>query len=176
MDLELETWRREWRAQTEPLPALKKKIHRQNLQIAAAIAAVSACLVIATVVAERTRSSFMAGLAAGIAFASVILGSYGWWVRRGAWKPAAQTTLAYLELSFRRAIARARTLRFSFYFLLAAMVLYAASLAWDRKAFSLLAVVILSAMAVELIFLRRLQRRKELEVAETRKLIEQARE
>ena len=31
-DLELETWQREWQEQTEPLPELKKKIKRQNLQ------------------------------------------------------------------------------------------------------------------------------------------------
>ena len=74
--------------------------------------------------------SLMAGLASGIAFASVVLGGYAWRVRREAWTPTAQTTLAYAELSYRRAVAKARTLRFSFHFLLVATVLLLATL-WD---------------------------------------------
>ena len=106
-DTELEIWQREWQEQTEPLPDLKKKIRRQNLKTVAAIFAVCVCLAISTAAALRTRSSFMAGMAVGIAFAGVFLGGYAWWVRRGAWKPTAQTTLAYAELSHRRAVAKA---------------------------------------------------------------------
>jgi hypothetical protein len=104
-DTELEIWRQEWRDQTEPLPELRKKIKRQNLRTAAAIVAIGVCLAVSTSVALKTRSPFMAGLAAGIVFASVFMGGYAWWVRRGAWKPTAQTTLAYAELVHRRAIA-----------------------------------------------------------------------
>jgi Flp pilus assembly protein TadB len=176
MDLELETWRSEWRTQTEPLPALKKKIRRQNLQTVAAVATIIALLIVAASLAVHTRSSFWAGLAAGIGFAGMTLGSFAWWVRQGAWKPAAQTTLAYLELSYKRAIARARTLQFSFYFLLITTMLFAALVAWDWKALAGWGALILAAMILELFFLRHLHRRKKLEIEETNRLIEQTRE
>jgi hypothetical protein len=43
IDAELETWRREWRDRAEPLPELKKKIKRQNLQTIAAGIVLAAC-------------------------------------------------------------------------------------------------------------------------------------
>jgi hypothetical protein len=176
MDLELETWRREWRTSTEPLPELKRKIRRQNLQTIAAVLAICVCLAFSTAEALRTRSSFMAGLAAGIAFTSVILGGYTWWVRRGAWKPAAQTTSAYLELSCKRAVAKARTIRFSFYFLLAAILLFAILFAWNWRAFSPREALILGALVMELFLFRRYGRRQNREIEETKKLLEQTRE
>ena len=169
-DTELETWQQEWRAQTEPLPDLKKKIRRQNLQIVAAIFAVGVCLAISTVVALRTRSPFVAGLAVGIAFAGLLLGGYAGWVRRGAWKPTAQTTLAYAELCYRRAIAKARTARFSFYFLLVATLLLASFVGWNWRRFRTRDGVIVAAMVAELFFLKHVERRKQRELEETEKL------
>jgi len=172
VDTELETWQREWRDQTEPLPELKKKIKRQNLRIVAAIAAVGVCLVSSTTQALRGRSSFMGGLAAGVWLASLLMGGYAWWVRRGAWKPTAQTTLAYAELSYKRAVARARTLRFAFYFLLAATVLYAAYAAWDWRAFPRQGPFVLAGMVLELFLFKHFRRRQRKEIEKTRKLME----
>jgi hypothetical protein len=171
-DTELDIWRREWRDHTEPLPDLKKKIRRQNLQTVAAIVAVCACLAISTVMALRTRSPFVAGLAAGIGFGALFLGGYAWWVKRGAWKPTAQTTLAYAELSYRRAIARARTARFSFYFLLVTTLLLATFVAWNWKHFRARDGVVVAALVTELFFLKHVARRKQREMEETRKLID----
>ncbi len=171
-DTELEIWQREWQEHTEPLPDLKKKIRRQNLRTVAAIFAVCVCLAISTAEALRTRSSFMAGMAAGIAFAGVFLGGYAWWVRRGAWKPTAQTTLAYAELCHRRAVAKARTARFSFYFLLVATLLLAALVGWNWTRFHARDGLILAALLTELFVLKHLERRKHREIEETRKLID----
>lgn len=171
-DTELEIWRQEWRDQTEPLPELRKKIKRQNLRTAAAIVAIGVCLAVSTSVALKTRSPFMAGLAAGIVFASVFMGGYAWWVRRGAWKPTAQTTLAYAELVHRRAIARARIVRFAFYFLLIATVLLAGFVAWNWKNFHARDGVIIAAMTVELFFMKHFGERKQREIEATRKLID----
>lgn len=171
-DTELEIWRQEWRDQTEPLPELRKKIKRQNLRTAAVIIAIGVCLAVSTLVALKTRSPFMAGLAAGIAFASVFMGGYAWWVRRGAWKPTAQTTLAYAELVHRRAIARARIVRFAFYFLLIATVLLAGFVAWNWKNFHARDGVIIAAMTVELFFMKHFGERKQREIEATRKLID----
>jgi Flp pilus assembly protein TadB len=176
IDTELEMWRREWRNQTEPFPALKRKIRRQNLRIVAAVAAIALCLVLATVGALRSRSSFMFGLVTGIAFAGVFQGGYAWWVRRGAWKPAAQTTLAYRELSHKRALATARTTRFSFYFLLIGTVLYAAFSAWNWRSFSTTAALVLAALVIEMVLLGDNRRRAKREIEETSKLLEQTRQ
>jgi hypothetical protein len=171
-DTELEAWRQEWRHQTEPLPELKKRIKRQNLSMVVAVITICACLALSTVEALRTRSSFMAGVAAGIGFASLLFGGYAWLVRRGAWRPTAQTTLAYAELSYKRAIAKARTLRFSFYFLLIATGLLTAFVAWNWKNFHARDGVIVAAMMVEMFFLRHYERRKRREIEETRKLLD----
>ena len=180
IDTELEMWRREWRDQTAPFPALKRKIRRQNLRIIAAVAAIALCLVLATVGALRSRSSFMAGLVVGIAFASVFQGGYAWWARRGAWKPAGQTTLAYAELSYKRALATARTTRFSFYFLLVGTVLYTGFVAWNWMAWTAApratGALVVAAMVIELFLLWDNRRRAKREIEETGKLLEQTRQ
>jgi hypothetical protein len=175
-DTELENWQREWRVATEPLPELKRKIRRQNQRTGAAIIASCACLAFSAVAAWRTHSSFLAGLAVGIGFAGVLLGGYGWWVRRGAWKPAAQTTLAYAELSYKRAVAKARTLRFSFYVLLSAAVLFAAFVSWNWDHFHIRDGVIIAAMVAEAFVLRRYEQRKQREIGEASKLVNDLKE
>ncbi len=171
-DTELEVWRREWRDQTEPLPDLKKKIRRQNLRTVAAIFAVCLCLVISTVTAARTRSPFIAGLAVGLALGGLFLGGYAWQVRRGAWKPTAQTTLAYAELSHRRAVAKARTLHFSFHLLLVTTLLLTTFVGWNWRRFHARDGMVIAALVAELFFLKYMARRKQREIEETRKLID----
>jgi hypothetical protein len=174
-DIELEVWQREWRDQTEPLPDFKKKIRRQNLQMVAGVLAICVCLAVSPVLALRTRTPFMAGLASGIAFASVLLGGYAWRVRLGAWKPTSQTTLAYAELSHRRAVAKAKTLRFSFYFLLVTVLLLATLLGWNWKRFHTRDGVVMAALVTELFFLKYLGRRKLREVEQTSTLLDDMR-
>jgi TRAP-type C4-dicarboxylate transport system permease large subunit len=175
-DLELENWRREWRVETEPVPDLKRKIHRQNLRMAAAVLAIGLCLTLSTAEALRRHSSFMGGMAIGIGFTSLLVGGYAWWVRRGAWKPTAQTTLAYAELSYKRAIAKVRTLRFAFYLLLTATVLFTGYVAWNWKHFEGRSVAIVTFMVIELFVFRYLSRRKKQEIEEIKKLIDEVKE
>jgi hypothetical protein len=176
IDTELETWRREWRDETEPLPDLKEKIKRQNLRMVASAVMMMALLAASTTMALRTRGSFVSGLASGLWAVSVVVGSYAWWVRRGTWKPVAQTTLAYLKLTHNRAVANARVLRFSFYFLLVTIVLFGAGAVWHGREFSALTAVILAALVAELGFLWHLGRRKRRAIERIAKLIEQTRE
>jgi Ca2+/Na+ antiporter len=175
-DSELETWQQEWCDRTEPLPKWKTKIKRQNLRMAVATIVISLFLALSTLWAVRTRSSFAMGLAAGGWLATVIAGSYAWWVRRGAWKPTAQTALAYIELAHRRAVAKARQLRFSFYFLLAVTLLFTAFLAWNGKALGARNLAILVALGIELVFFRQYRRRKQREAEQTKKLIDEMKE
>jgi predicted lysophospholipase L1 biosynthesis ABC-type transport system permease subunit len=175
-DTELERWQQEWREHTDPLPELKKKIRRQNWQTAAAIAAICACIVLATLAAIYRQSAFFAGSASGMGVASILLGGYAWWVKRGAWKPAANTTLAYAELTYKRAQAKARILRFAFYMLTVAAVLFSCFLAWNLKRVHPRDVFIDAALIAELFYIKRQERRKLQEMQETKKLIEDIRE
>lgn len=183
-DTELEIWRQEWRSETEPLPELKKQIKRQNRRVIAGAAILCLCLGLSTFAALRTRSSFAAGLAAGMWGSTLLLGSYAWWIRRGTWKPSAQTTRAYLELRYNRAAAKVRTLRAGSYLLAATVVLYSGLVAWDwffsshPSAYSAghrLGLVIIPAMIIELLFFRWCGRRKSQEMEETRKLLDELR-
>jgi Flp pilus assembly protein TadB len=175
-DVELDVWRREWRDRTEPFPALKRTIRRQNLRITAAVAAIAVCLILATVGAVRGRSSFMAGLVAGLSFASVVMGGYSWWVRRGAWRPAAQTTLAYADLAYKRAVAGVRTARFSFRFICIATILYAGFVAWNWRTFSATAGLVVAAMTIEILLLNDKRRRAIQGVETSRELFEQTKQ
>jgi hypothetical protein len=172
---ELETWRREWREVSDPLPDLKKKIRRQNRRMVLVVAILCFCLAASTVAALRTGNSFLSGLAAGLWVTSVLSGCCSWWVRRGTWRPAAQTTRAFLELSYKRAVAKSQTIRFCVYFLAIAMLLYAGALLyfWSTSSLKPLGLLVFAAMIAELFFLRRLGRRKQREVQETRRLLEQ---
>lgn len=175
-DSELETWQQEWRAQTQPLPELKRKIRRQNLRTVAAVVLICLCLAVSATAAFRNHSSLMAGAATGISFAGLFLGAFGWWVQRGAWKPTAQTTLAYAQLCYKRAVAKVRILRFAFYFLLVATVLYAGFVVWNWKHFGALSWTMVAVLIVELFFIRNRRRRKEHDLEETKKLLDTIRE
>lgn len=172
VDTELEAWQRDWRAQAEPLPQLKRQIKRQNLRMVAAVTVISVCLALSAAAAIWRQSSFMAGLATGIWVACLSVGAYTWRVRRGAWKPAAQTTLGYAELSYKRAVAKLKTLRFSFWFLVGAIVLYAFVAAWDWRSFRVSRGIILAAIVAEAFALKRYGRRKQQEVEETKRLLD----
>jgi predicted lysophospholipase L1 biosynthesis ABC-type transport system permease subunit len=175
-DTELERWQQEWREHTDPLPELKKKIRRQNWQTAAAIIAICACIVLATLAAIHRQSAFFAGSATGMGVASILLGGYAWWVKRGSWKPAANTTLAYAQLTHKRAHAKARILRFAFYMLLVTVILFSGFIAWNVKQAHARDWFIDAALIAEIFYIKRQERRKLLEAQETKKLIEDIRE
>ena len=171
-DTELEVWRQAWCDQPAQLPELKKKIRRQNQRTAAGVLAIVLCIVISTCVAFLHRSAFVAGIASGISFASLAAGVYAWSIRRSTWKPAAQTTLAYAQLAYNRAVAKARLLRFSFYFLLVTSFLLAAMLTWHPSTSPVRDWIIVAAIGVESLWMRFMGRRKLREVAETKKLVD----
>jgi hypothetical protein len=176
IDTELETWRQEWQSDTVALPDLKKKIRRQNRRTAAAMVATSVVLVFSTAAAIRTHGAFISGLAAGAWFASALLGSYAWRVRRGTWRPAGETTQAFLELCYGRAVAKARILRFAFRLLLVTIVLYIGFAAWHWRGMAWRGLAVLLALVTELFLMKRQERHKLQEVEETRKVMAQAAE
>jgi high-affinity Fe2+/Pb2+ permease len=176
IDMELASWKQEWREQTEHLPDVRKKIKRQDRRTMTAIVLACVCMVLSAIAAWRVHTAFFYGLAAGLWSSCLIMGVYAWRVRRGTWKPAAQTTAAYIELWHRRAVARERIARFAFRFLLIALVLYAGFAAWNWKSLSPLSGVILAAIAVELFWLRHIAQKRRQEIETTEKLLQSSRE
>jgi multisubunit Na+/H+ antiporter MnhB subunit len=172
VDTELEAWRQEWREQTAPLPELRRKIRKQNVRTIAAVIAIGVCLIFATAAAVRYHSAMAAGVAVGIAFSSLVLGFYTLRARRGAWKPTAQTTLAYAELAHRRAVAKLKTIRAAWYLLIGTIVAGAVLMAWGWRHVHVRDEVIFAALIGELFLLKNRERRVKREIAETKKLIE----
>jgi hypothetical protein len=172
IDTELATWQQEWRAQTEQLPDVRKKIRRQDRQTMIAIALAGVCMVLSVLAAWRTHRAFYSGLAAGIWFSCLTMGAYVWRVRRGTWKPAAQTTVAYIELWHKRAVAKERIARFAFRFLFAATILYASFVTWTWKDFSAASAAILAILVAELFLFDHIARKKRQEIKTTQKLLE----
>jgi TRAP-type C4-dicarboxylate transport system permease large subunit len=172
IDTELETWRAEWREQTELLPDLKKKIRRQDRRSMIAIGLACVCLILSAVAVRRTHSAFFSGLASGLWFTCLTMGSYAWWVRRGTWKPASQTTAAYIALWHKRAVAKERIVRLAFRFLFTATILYAGFVTWTWKDFSLGSAAVLAAIVAELFWLKRMAQKKQREIQTTQKLSE----
>lgn len=172
-DLELEAWQQEWRSQADPLPDLKKKIRRQNVRMVVAIVMICLCVAVSATLAWRMRSLFFAGIAAGITFGGIVMGSYALRVRRGAWKPSAQTTLAYAELSYKRAVAKARMLHFSSHFLAVMLILFAGFSAWNWRAVHVREFATFGALVAEAIWLKLYGRRKTREITKCKKLLDE---
>jgi len=172
VDTELEAWRQEWREQAAPLPELKRKIRKQNVRTIAAVVAITVCLTFATAAALRYHSAMAAGVAVGIAFSSCVLVFFTLRARSGAWKPTAQTTLAYAELAHRRAIAQLKTIRAAWYLLIATIAAGTVVMAWGWRQVHVRDGVIFAALIGELFFLKNREQRVKREMEETKNLIE----
>jgi hypothetical protein len=118
-------------------------------------------------------TDYLSGLFTGILVTALILGAYVWWAWRGSWQAAVQTTLAYAELSHRRAVAAARVLRFMILYLLIAVVLYGGYLAWNWRERSISAGLYLALLVAELLIFRYLlQPRSKRAIDEAAKLVD----
>ncbi|HEY6307162.1 MAG TPA: hypothetical protein VI488_11975 [Candidatus Angelobacter sp.] len=120
-DRELELWKEEWRAETGPLPTLKKKVRRQTLwMIAGWVFAVPASvlgLAYFARLAMRDPSPDNIVLTAFVWFAMPLAVAFAVWNQIGTWRPDAESTRAYAELSYKRARSELRGLRVVFYVL-----------------------------------------------------------
>lgn len=176
IDPELASWRREWHEQAEQLPNLKKKIKRQDRRGILQAFLVGALLVLSLIGVWHFQTSLSRGFATGAWFSCLIMGVYVWRARRGTWKPAAQTTEAYLVLLHKRAVAKQKIVQFAFRFLLTTTLLYAGFLAWRWKHFSAVSAVVLVALTGELFLLRYMERKRQRQVDATQKLLQSSAE
>ena len=166
-DVELESWRREWSVDTEPLPELKRRVRAQDRRMGRAAVVAAACLAAGTALAiGHPFGSGWGGFAVGLWASSAIGFGWAFWVRRGTWKPEAETTGAYVDLLHRRAIATVRKLVFLRRAALVTLVGYGVFLAWTRH-FSLWSGAIVAGLAFESLWMRALEgrRRRDVEAA-----------
>jgi hypothetical protein len=170
-DPEIASWQREWREPSDQLPDLKKKIKRQDRRGQLQAGLVGALLILSLIGVWAFQTSLSRGFATGAWFSCLIMGVYVWRARRGTWKPATQTTAAYLGLLHKRAVAKQRIVQFAFRFLLATTVLYAGFLAWRWK-HSDLGAIVLAGLTGELFFLHYMEGKRRREVDATQQLLE----
>jgi len=118
-DRELELWKGEWRAETPPLPKLKEKVRQRTLWMVvsnlAAMGMLIWCLVFPARTAMRDPSQQNIASAAGECFLALLASAIVVWSQVGVWRPKAQSTRAYAELLYKRALSDARAMRFAFY-------------------------------------------------------------
>ena len=132
-DRELELWKEEWRAETGPLPTLKKKVRRQTLRmtvgwVVAVPATVFGLAYFARLVL-RDPSPDNIVVTAFVWVAMPLAFAFFAWNQIGIWRPDAQTTRAYADLSYKRARSELRGLRVAFY-VLCAEVFFLACVIW----------------------------------------------
>lgn len=118
-DRELELWKEEWRAETRPLPELKKRVRQRTLRmIAVNVAALGMlvwCLVFPARTAMRDPSQQNIVSAAGECFIALLASAFVVWSQIGVWRPEAQNTRSYAELLYKRALSDVQAVRFAFY-------------------------------------------------------------
>jgi hypothetical protein len=185
-DRELELWKEEWRAETGPLPTLKKKVGRQTLlMIAAWVVGVPAAVLGLGYFARlvmRDPSPDNVVLTVFVWVAMPLGLAFAVWNQIGNWRPGAETTRAYAELSCKRARAEVRGLRVMFY-VLYAEVCFLACMFWifrvkwvlraspaDRFAHLVVLPVLLLGVWIFLIWFKR---RKSKQLAEAKSFLEQ---
>jgi hypothetical protein len=135
-DLELETWREQWRTTAGPRTdfqqGLQTKIKRQNLRhvmgnVVAALAFVAA-LIFSVWAVRQDPSPLRIGWAVGIWLLVSVCAGYRLRLQRGTWRSETQSTRAFVELWHRRVMAKLRLIRVAFY-LVPAWIVFCAALA-----------------------------------------------
>src|SRR5215467_3267353 len=109
-DHELETWREHWRGVPTTLPAIHRKIKRQNFwflvsNLIAVVGAIGALTFAAWAVAQEP-SRLRIAWAIGIFVLGCVCGGYRVWYQRGTWRPETRSTRAFLELWQKRVISK----------------------------------------------------------------------
>ena len=127
-DVELESWRRSWRAGAAAVPDLRERVERETRMmrrfvIAEAIITVVFCggTLAWTLLSRRTDALV---LAIGVWFFTAAAWVISYLLRRDAWAPATLTTSAFLDLSILRCRRRREAI-------VAQAVLYVLLLAFD---------------------------------------------
>jgi hypothetical protein len=186
-DRELESWREQWGSGAEPFPEIRSKIRRQQVRfaldnLAAAIAFVG--FLIFAVFVRQQRDELGTGWATGVCILAFVGAGYRVWVQRRAWRPNAQSTYAFVELWHERVMARIRLIRMAGY-AIPGWVVFCGVAIWANwavigkdvrahpRAWSALLAAALIVTPGSLVVLGRLRRRKEAELKEVERILEE---
>ncbi|HLJ88322.1 MAG TPA: hypothetical protein VKZ53_15995 [Candidatus Angelobacter sp.] len=136
-DLELEAWQKAWHSETEPLPELKKRVQRQSrwwiARTATGVVLLLGIGAFAIWAALLEPSAVRVVWAVGV-WITILAGIvHRAWNQRQTWRPSAQTTLAFAELMYRRALAKVRAVHFSVHLVWAYYAFYAVLCVWQGK-------------------------------------------
>lgn len=179
-DDELRDWMADWQAEPEPAlevrDAIRRRVQRKSLRmaLAAILETVFALAMLAFVVWSALREPTLINAGAMACLALLILWATGCslWYLRGTWRPNAETTSAFLDLSILRCQRRLRAVRAGWWLLaleLAVMIPWIVlSLKAKTAGFGLLAVLTVLVSAF-LIVAEKRTRRELREWEETRK-------
>jgi hypothetical protein len=169
-DNELRDWRADWQADPEPAPevrdAIRQRVQRKSLRMALGVAfeIVFALGMLAFVVWSALREPTPINAGAMACLALLILWATGCslWYLRGTWRPSAETTSAFLDLSLLRCRRRLRAVRAGWWLLaveLAVMIPWIVfSLKAKGAAFGLLAALTVLVSAFLIVAERRTRR------------------
>ena len=171
VDLELDDWRREWSRDTEPLPELKQRVRRQDRRLRWGLVALAVMLVAGMVLALSFATSGWWGFATGLWASVLVVGGYVLWTRRGMWEPSAQTSLAYADLIHRRAVAEVRKMVFLRRTLAVVILGYAAFVFFRLPHRGVREVLLLSGLAIEVLWIRVLEARRRRAVTDAARLL-----
>lgn len=187
-DLELKSWQAEWREGTAPLAEINRKLKRQSrfffLSNLVAALAFFGGLALTVAVVRREPSPERVAWAVGIWILAFVCAGYRLWTQRGTWRPATQSTRAFVELSQKRAIAQLRSVRLAFYLIPAWIAFCSAIVAWRWNVFSsdirahpadywLALGAILLMVGLAFLYLAWVQRRKRRAAEEARRLLDE---
>lgn len=169
-DNELRDWMADWQADPEPTPeirdAIRQRVQRKSLRMALATAAetIFGLAMLAFVVWSALREPTLINASAMACLALLILWATGCslWYLRGTWKPSAETTSAFIDLSLLRCHRRLRAVRAGWWLLaleLAVMIPWILlSLKAKGAGFGLLAVLTVLVSAFLVVAERRTRR------------------
>lgn len=169
-DNELRDWMADWQADPEPAPeirdAIRQRVQRKSLRMALAAAFETlfalAMLAFVTWSALREPTPIHAGAMAVLALLILWATGVGLWYLRGTWRPSAETTSAFIDLSLLRCQRRLRAVRAGWWLLaleVAVMIPWIVlSVKAKDAAFGLLAVLTVLVSTVLIVAERRTRR------------------
>ncbi len=169
-DNELRDWMSDWQGDPEPAPEVRDAIHRRvqrkslRMALATAFEIVFALAMLAFVTWSALREPTPINAGAMAVLALLILWATGvsLWYLRGTWRPSAETTSAFIDLSLLRCQRRLRAVRAGWWLLaleLAVMIPWIVlSLKAKGAAFGLLAVLTALVSTVLIVTERRTRR------------------
>jgi hypothetical protein len=126
-DEELERWRRTWQTQALPVVAIPDQIRRavwwstvrSGLVVLMELWWTAIHVMVTMSAVQRRPGAVTTVWAVGAGTFLVAAWTFALWNRRRMWLPAAQTTRAFVELSYRRALSKLRSVVFARYLLVA---------------------------------------------------------